>query len=130
MTSVKFTIPGRLPGMNEYQAACRRHRMAGAAMKKTAMEQCMWQMIAEKRKGTYFECCDIEIKFVEKDRRRDKDNISGFGGKVILDALQKMGIIPNDGWLQVNNLRYSWDVDKVNPRIEVTLTEVLDNAAD
>lgn len=31
----------------------------GAAMKKTAMEQCMWQMIAEKRKGTYFECCDI-----------------------------------------------------------------------
>lgn len=54
----------------------------------------------------------------------------GFGGKVILDALQKMGIIPNDGWQQVNNLRYSWDVDKVNPRIEVILTEVQNDAAD
>lgn len=130
MQQIKFTIPGRLPGMNEYQAACRRHRMAGAAMKKTAMEQCMWQMIAEKRKGTYFECCDIEIKFVEKDRRRDKDNISGFGDKVILDALQKMNIIPNDGWRQVNDIHNSYGVDKTNPRIEVTLTEVLNNAAD
>ena len=27
MQQIKFTIPGRLPGMNEYQAACRRHRM-------------------------------------------------------------------------------------------------------
>lgn len=130
MNSVKITIPGNLPGLNEYIDACRAHRMKGAAMKKAAMEQCMWPMAALKRKGTYFDCCDIAIKFIEKDQRRDKDNISGFGGKVILDALQKMGIIPNDGWQQVNNLRYSWDVDKVNPRIEVILTEVQNDAAD
>ena len=83
MKELLITIPGRLPGMNEYQAACRRHRMAGAAMKKEAMEQCMWQMLSAKRKGLNFNCCDVSIKFIEKDRRRDKDNISSFGGKVI-----------------------------------------------
>ena len=55
MNSVKITIPGRLPGLNEYIDACRAHRMKGAAMKKAAMEQCMWQMAALKRKGIYIE---------------------------------------------------------------------------
>lgn len=127
MQQIKFTIPGRLPGLNEYIDACRSHRMKGAAMKKTAMEQCMWQMTAMKRKGVYFDCCDITIKFIEKNQRRDKDNISGFGDKVILDALQKMNIIPNDGWRQVNDIHNSYGVDKTNPRIEVTLTEVIKN---
>ena len=34
-----------------------------------------------------------------------------------------MKIIPNDGWKQINNLLYQWEVDKSNPRIEVMLTE-------
>lgn len=36
--------------------------------------------------------------WVERDRRRDKDNIAAFGRKVIQDALVQMGALRNDGW--------------------------------
>lgn len=124
MQTISFIIPGRLPGMNEYTAACRRHRMAGAAMKKTAQEQCAWAMVTAKRQGVHLNRSDVFIKYVEPNKRRDKDNISAFGNKVILDALQQMKIIDGDGWNSVAKLTNDWDVDKKNPRIEVYLTEV------
>ena len=126
MNSVNITIPSRLPGMNEYQAACRRHRMAGAAMKKTATEQCAWAMVEAKRKGAHFNRCNVKITWCEPNRRRDPDNISSFGKKCIFDALQHMGILDNDGWQQIASVTEHWQVDKQNPRIEVTLTEVVD----
>ena len=49
------------------------------------------------------------------------DNISGFGRKVIFDALQNMGILKNDGWKQIKSITEYWEVDKKNPRIEVIL---------
>lgn len=127
MNSVKITIPGRLPGMNEFIAACNRHKMAGAAMKKTAQEQCAWAMATAKRKGLHFNSCDVRIIYHEPNKRRDKDNISAFARKVIFDALQQMKIISNDGWEQVKTVTEQWTVDKKNPRIEVTLTEAAEN---
>lgn len=124
MNSVSITIPGRLPGLNEYIDACREHRMRGAAVKKAAQEQCAWAMIDAKRKGIHFERCNVKITWYEKNGRRDPDNVSGFGRKVIFDALQQMGIIDNDGRKQIARITEFWEVDKYNPRIEITLMEV------
>ena len=125
MTTLNITIPGNLPGMNEFIAACNRHKMAGAAMKKTAQEQCAWAMMDAKRKGVHFDRCDAQITWYEKNSRRDPDNISGFGRKVIFDALQQMGVIDNDGRKQIASITEFWKIDRQNPRIEIVLTEVL-----
>lgn len=124
MNNLNITIPGRLPGMNEYIEACREHRMRGAAVKKAAQEQCAWAMMDAKRKGVHFDRCDAQITWYEKNSRRDPDNISGFGRKVIFDALQQMGIIDNDGRKQIVSITEFWKIDRQNPRIEITLTEV------
>ena len=123
MNELKIVIPGRLPGLNQYIDAERRHRMAGAAMKKTTQEDCMRAMISAKKAGITFEKCNIEFHWFEPNKRRDKDNIRSFGAKVILDALQKMGILKNDNWEYVELLTDRFSVDKKNPRVEVTISE-------
>lgn len=60
----------------------------------------------------------------EPNRRRDKDNVSGFGRKVIQDALVRAGVLPNDGWANVEGFSDAFRVDKKNPRIEIEIREV------
>lgn len=57
------------------------------------------------------------------DRRRDKDNISSFGRKVIQDALVRAKIIKNDGWNDIIGFEDVFYVDKKNPRIVVEIEE-------
>ena len=123
LTELLITIPGRLPGLNEYQAACRGHWASGAKMKSDAQQQCEYAMALAKRKKVYFETADIAIVWYEKNKRRDKDNIS-FGRKFIFDALQTMGILENDGWKQIRKITEKFEVDKSNPRIEILLRAV------
>ena len=66
----------------------------------------------------------MEYHWIEKDTRRDLDNISSFGRKVIQDALVKEGILRNDGWKDISGFSDSFGVDKDNPRIEVVIREV------
>lgn len=60
----------------------------------------------------------------EKDRRRDKDNVSGFGRKVIQDALVKAKILKNDGWKDIDGFSDKFYVDTKNPRVVVEILEV------
>lgn len=58
--------------------------------------------------------------WIEKDRRRDKDNIA-MAKKFILDSLQEWGVLENDGWKQVLGFIDLFSVNKTNPRVEVYL---------
>ena len=60
---------------------------------------------------------------MEKDRRRDKDNISGFGRKVIQDALIKANVLKNDGWREIDSYQDWFAVNSKNPRIEILIVE-------
>ena len=62
-------------------------------------------------------------KWFEKDRRRDLDNISSYGRKIIQDSLVRLGILKDDGWKQITGFRDEFYVDKVEPRIEVIIEE-------
>ena len=62
----------------------------------------------------------ILFRWIEKDKRRDKDNIS-FAKKFILDALQEADILRNDGWGEIIGFSDTFAVDKANPRVEVYL---------
>lgn len=55
--------------------------------------------------------------------RRDKDNISAFGRKVIQDALVKAGYLLNDGWDNIEGFEDHFYVDAKQPRIVVEIWE-------
>ncbi|MBR3645701.1 MAG: hypothetical protein IKN54_04720 [Lachnospiraceae bacterium] len=126
-----FVIKGNLygknrvmPDLNNYLAACNRHHMRGAQLKKDYM------MIASnfirrqlgdiKIKGKVH----IHYKHFEADKRRDPSNIASFATKVIEDALQVCGVLSNDGWENIVGYSQEFAVDKENPRIEVYIKEV------
>ncbi len=124
MSVYRFTVPGRLPGLNDYIEAERTHRLKGAGMKANCerlIRACIRKQI---RTVQLTPPVWINYRFIEADRRRDKDNISGFAHKVIQDSLVKAKIIPNDGWNQIANYRDDFDVDAKDPRIEVEIITI------
>lgn len=124
MSTYRFTIPGRLPDLNEYVLAERSHRIKGAKMKAESerlIRACIRKQLGKiKLKPPVF----FDYLFIEKDRRRDKSNISAYARKVIEDSVVKEGLLPNDGWKEIDDYHDSFAVDKDNPRIEMTLIEV------
>ena len=66
----------------------------------------------------------MRYRWYEKDRRRDLDNVSSFGRKVIQDALVQTHILKNDGWKEIIGFSDEFFVDARNPRIEVEIEEV------
>ena len=114
-------IHGRLPGANEYIAACRTNKYAGAKMKREAQELVKWQITRlPKLRGKV----EIVFRWIEPNGRRDYDNVA-FGKKFILDALQEMGKLENDDRKHVIGFRDMFGIDKTDPRIELIFKEEL-----
>lgn len=119
-----LTIPGRLDGLNKFIGANRSNSCAGNNMKKRN----------ERIAGKSIESCLHGVKiespvfmgyiWYERDMRRDLDNVSSFGRKVIQDALVKAAILKGDGWKYVVGFSDRFEVGKENPRIEVLIREV------
>lgn len=117
-------ISGVLPNLNDYIAAERANRHKGAKMKadsgnivSVAIRQCLSGIKIE---NPVF----MEYTWVEKNRRRDLDNISSFGRKVIQDALVTTGVLKDDVWRYIVGFSGRFEVDKDKPRIEVKIIEV------
>lgn len=117
-----LVIDGALPGLNEYISEERTNRYRGAAVKKqwtdvvaAAAKKCMTPIPED--------CFPVTFQFqwYERNRKRDKDNVSAFGRKVILDGLVQAGILPNDNWNYVDGFQDEFYVNKECPhaRIEV-----------
>ena len=122
----RMTIPGRLPGLNEYTRACRAHPMAGAKMKREAQDAVLWCARAA-RLRPHGGPVRVRYQFFEAPARkgarlRDKSNIASFAVKVIEDALVEAGLIPDDGWDEVAG--YSCEFARTSdPRIVVTIED-------
>lgn len=117
-------IPGKLNNLNDYICAERANRHKGAKMKadngkivESIVRQCMRGVRIEKP-------VFMEYLWIEPDMRRDKDNVSSFGRKVIQDALVSTGVLKNDSWKEIKGFSDRFEVDRKNPRIEVTIREV------
>ena len=124
--SYRFVIKGRLPGLNEFISSARGQPWwAAANKKKKAMKEvagAIWQAKFPK----FIVPVSLSIKFIEKDGRRDRDNVTSGGTKVILDALKHLGVIQNDSRKWVVDIQTDTkDIDKADPRVEVEITEVL-----
>lgn len=67
---------------------------------------------------------EIHYDIYAKDKRRDRMNIGSCFDKCFCDSLQKAGILSNDGWNEIVNVSFDYFIDKMNPRVEVTIEEV------
>ena len=119
-----FIIKGRLPGLNEYIDANRANRHKGAKFK-SRCEKIIIGFIKQQLKGLKItKPVYINFTWIEQNRRRDKDNVSSFGRKVILDALVKASVLKNDNWNCVVGFSDIFRADKENPHIIVHIQEV------
>lgn len=120
----KLVINGTLPGLNEIIDASRANYRLGNALKQQAQNAVMWHIKRQLRGVKMDKPVILRYTFYEPNRRRDKDNIASGAHKVIQDALVKSGVLKNDGWKDIEGFEDSFDVDKQNPRIVVTIEEV------
>jgi len=120
----ELVINGRLPGMNEYTSAQRVNRYKGAKMKADAQKVCLWQIKQQLRNVRISRPVRLHYIWYEQNRRRDLDNISGFGHKVIQDALVQCKVLQDDGWKHIVGYTDTFAVDKEHPRIVLLIEEV------
>lgn len=119
---VKIIIPFALPGLNELISAERQHRQKAAKLKRghqRAVELCIRSQLRRPLR----EPVTMHYLWVEKDRRRDKDNVSSFGRKIIQDALVSVHALQNDGWADIEGFTDAFAVDKKRTRIEIVIEE-------
>lgn len=120
-----LVIPGRLNNLNDYISAERTNRYKGAKMKSDNERDAVFAIRECLRGVKITSPVFMEYLWVEKDKRRDLDNISSFGRKVIQDSLVKCHVLANDGWKEIIGFSDRFAVDHDNPRIEVRIREVI-----
>lgn len=114
-----FTIPYKLPGLNEYIRACRGNRYEGAKMKRDVE-----RLIAVYARRLPEITGPVRVSFTwkEGDRRRDLDNVA-FAKKFILDGLVKSGKLQDDNRRHVLGLIDNFTYTPKHWGVEVVLTE-------
>lgn len=121
---MKIIIPGELPDLNTIIAESKKGRGKYQPYNDIKRQHTsMIALIARSKIKKKLNKIDIEINWICKNKRKDKDNIIA-GTKFILDGLVEAGVIENDGWKQIGDISHKFDVDKDNPRIEVIIKEV------
>ena len=120
---MKLIIKGRLHGLNEYISAERTNKYIAANMKSSDMEVVLWSAKASLRDWKASGRVRMKYKWYEPNQRRDMDNVSSWGRKVIQDALVEGGYLTNDGWKNISGFTDDFYVDRSNPRIEVEIEE-------
>ncbi len=99
-----FWIPGPLPGLNELIAAAKGQGGTGRAY--AALKKRWTREIAMRIKiAKVMPVAPARMVFlwVEKNKRRDPDNVAAGGRKLILDALVVAKVLKNDGWAEVQS---------------------------
>ena len=120
----KIVIPGELPDTNTIITESKKGRgkwQPYNEIKQTNTNKVAW--IAKSKIKKKLNKINLEITWICKNKRKDKDNIMA-GTKFILDGLVAAGVIKNDGWKEIGDISHKFKVDKDNPRVEVKIKEV------
>lgn len=116
----KIIIPGELTDLNTYIKAERTNKHIAAKIKKNDTEtvRLLSRLMPKVEKQII-----VKIIWYTKDSKKDPDNVA-FAKKFILDGLVLSKVLKNDGRKQIKAFEDCFEVDKLNPRIEVELIEV------
>ena len=69
----------------------------------------------------------IHYKIFAKDRKHDRMNLGSCLDKCFCDAIHKykdLKMIQGDGWNDIVDISFEFDIDPDNPRAEITITEL------
>ena len=116
-----LVMDGNLNNLNDYISACRENPYKGAKLKElneSRVKACIYGQLGRLR---IREPVYMRYRWYESSRRRDLDNISSFGRKVIQDALVKTCVLRNDGWKEIVGFQDEFYIDRDHPRIEVEI---------
>lgn len=119
---ITFEIPGEMTDLNTHLKKTNTHWAGGQSIKNHETQKV--KLIASQYRSEAEDLelpVDVHFHWVCSSRRKDKDNIR-FAAKYILDGLEAAGIIPNDGWKEIGKLSDTFERDKDDPRVEVTIT--------
>lgn len=119
----RLVIPGRLDGLNEFIEAQRTNKYKGAELKKTN-QRIVELAIRRQLRVAIDKPVRLHYTWYERNAKRDLDNVSGFGHKVIQDALVACGVITDDSPKYVKGYTDEFKVDRNNPRIVVEIEEL------
>lgn len=108
MAKTTIEIPYKFPSLNEYTAACRSNKFAGAQMKKRVQNAIGYFI---NRLPNYTKPIKVHFHWVEGHGRRDLDNIC-FAKKFILDALVECGKLKDDNRKIVTSFTDTFEVGK------------------
>ena len=132
---MKVTIRGELPDLNQIVAASKvqgtragRRWYRYAEMKRRLEEDVVYQIRQQAVPPVVEYPAALEFRWFCRSRRKDPDNISSGGRKIILDAFVAAGVLRNDGWKDISGFRDTFDVDAPNPRVEVHFEPVVREA--
>lgn len=120
--NVSFTIPYRLPSLNDVIADNRANRYMGAKLKKDTENGIIYIIKAQRVKAPEKYPVTVDIEWHEENRKRDADNIQS-SQKFILDAMVKAGVLQNDSRKYVSQVRHNI-VDDSESKVIVKITEV------
>lgn len=114
-----MVIPGTMPGLNDFMREANRSRYDGARMKRRETERARLCAM-----GLPYFPGRVRVLFtwVERDRRRDPDNVA-FAKKFVFDGLVAAGVIQNDSPRYVAGFEDRFAVDPRDPRVEVVVVD-------
>lgn len=119
---MRIVIPFALPGVNEIVDANRDGWHKGSGLKRHWQHRV--ELVLKRQARPLREPVTIHWVWIEKDRRRDPDNVMGGGKKIILDAMVRVKLLRGDGWSNIRPpMTDEWKVDKKKPRVEIEITE-------
>ena len=126
MAEYKVVIEGEFASLNEFIYANRTGKgkwNKGNHMKQKDQNTISIFLKEQLHKVHIDKPVSLHYTFFCKNKKRDKDNISGYFHKVFQDALVHCGIIHNDSWYYITGYSDSFLIDNKNPRIEIIIEE-------
>lgn len=118
-----------IPGWNDRLSASNKHYQQGGKMERDMLIVCLNFIRINMRGVKIVNPIRITYTHYEADRKRDIGNMT-FCDKVFEDALQRAGVLPNDNLQYVREIHHVFGgVDKLRPRIEIEIEELVDETA-
>ena len=116
-----LVIPFNLPELNETLHLAKTHWSKYAAMKKQYTHAI--SILAKQKLRPVKGPISIAFHWYYPNKRRDPDNISSSGRKLILDGLVAAEILENDGWNHISGFSDAFHIDKQSPHVEIEITQ-------
>ena len=120
-----LVINDRLPSLNDYVNSSRANRNYGNIIMRSAKEIVDIAILQYLRGVRIDNPVYMRYAWYEPNKKRDLDNISSMGRKIIQDALVDRMVLQNDGWNEIQGFSDTFHIDRDNPRVEVVIEVIV-----